>query len=35
MWTTVAEEVKILHDFIECFSQWGVQKGVKESRVIE
>ena len=31
----MAEEVKILHDFIECFSQWGVQKGVKESWVIE
>ena len=31
----MAEEVKILHDFIEFFSQWDVQKGVKESWGIE
>ena len=35
MWSAMAEEVKIVNDCMACFSEWGVQKGVKECRFIE
>ena len=31
----MAEEVKIVNDCLTCFSEWGVQKGIKECRFIE
>ena len=35
MWSTMAEEVKIVNDCMTCFREWDVQKEVKECRLIE
>ena len=35
MWSTIlAEEVKIVKDPMKCFSQWGVQKGLKNANLL-
>ena len=31
MWSTIAEEVKIVNDSMTCFRQWGDQRGLKNS----
>ena len=31
MWSTIAEEVKIVNDSMTCFSQWGDQRGLKNA----
>ena len=35
MRSAMAEELKIVNDCMTCFSEWGVQKRVKECRFIE